>query len=99
MTEKELQKKYIDMIDNGIELSQDDIKSFIWDCDMKVVDEFQTEKYCWERTTSTILQDYHNRYFRVNWFKGVPHIQEYDLNWQPYEVIKRSKKATNRICV
>lgn len=85
-SKEELQKKYIDMIDNSIEMDGHDIDELIWDCGMKKVDEFQDKEHRWHREISTILQSTDGRYFRVDWLRGLTEEQENEFYTQPYEV-------------
>lgn len=98
-SKEELQKKYIDMIDNRTEMNGHDIDEFIWDCGMKKVDEFQDKEHRWHREISTILQSIDGRYFRVDWLRGLTEQQENEFYKQPYEVIKHTKKVVQTITI
>lgn len=87
LTNVEIFKK----IDNKEILSEKEIKVLVHD--NFEVDEIEGEEHRWYRIVSTIIER-DNRYFRIDWHRGLTEYQENEYPNQPYEVEPKEKVIT-----
>lgn len=79
MTDEEVVKK----IDGGEKLTEEEISSLIWDYEQ--VYEEEGNEHRWDREVLTVVKIC-NRYFAINWRRGLTEIQDNCYYEQPYEV-------------
>ena len=82
-------------IDNGEELTENELKSLVFDCNE--VECSYGENRRWSRTVTTIV-NLCDRYFAVQWEQGLTESQENGFYDQPYEVELDSYKRVVEVC-
>jgi hypothetical protein len=76
-------KEYIDKIDAGVELTEDELSEFVgWSSENTEGDSGR-----WEQYIESIVE-YNGRYFSICWERGLTEYQENYYNSQPIEVTK-----------
>lgn len=98
--------KMIEKIDNKKELTEQEIKDFI----DSAVDEKEVDEGRWSKTIASFIHEpISDRWFCVDWERGLTEYQEkeypwkpfeYQENeyqWQPFEVIRKEETVTQTI--
>lgn len=84
---EEIYKKII----AGVELSEDELRE-VRNC--FEVDEEVTDKNRWDEDVTTIVR-LGDKYFAIDWRRGLTENQDDCIENQPYEVLKRTKTVTD----
>lgn len=84
---KDFEKELLSKIEKG-ELTECEIRQLVWDCHQ--VDEIEGDEHRWQREISTIIE-IGNRFFRIDWMRGLTEYQENEYWEQPYEVEPKEK--------
>lgn len=82
-------QEYLNKILNGEELSESELIDLVWDNDL-VVDNVEGDCGSWTQSMQTIVK-LDDRYFAVDWERGLTEMQENEFYNQPYEVKKVDK--------
>jgi len=81
----EFEMNLLKKIDAGEILSEEEIRTFIYECEQEAEETGENRR--WSRSVRTIMK-LDNRFFAVEWEKGLTENQENCFNNQPYEVTK-----------
>lgn len=76
-----------DKITEGIDLTEDELEDLIFDYQ---IEEFEGDRGRWVVGTQSIIR-LRDKYFAIDWFKGLTEYQENEIDDQPYEVKKVEK--------
>ncbi|PIT07990.1 hypothetical protein [Snodgrassella communis] len=89
--EQEIHKKII----AGEELSDDELREVLACFE---VDEEVTDKNRWDEDVQTIVR-LNDKYYAIDWRRGLTENQDNSYGNQPYEVLKRTKTVTDWVPV
>ena len=84
MNEKEFLKRY----DEKDQFTENEIESILWD--FLQFDEINGNDHRWYRPVMTIIK-VNDRFFAIDWNRGLTEYQEHEYPNQPYEVESRKK--------
>ena len=84
MTEQEFLKKY----DEGYKFEDDELRKLLYVG--KTVDEREGEEHRWHRDMTTIIK-VGDRFFAIEWMRGLTEYQEDECLEQPYEVVREER--------
>lgn len=88
----ELEKKYVDMIDDGESFEENETREFLWECGQQV-DEIDGYPHRWDQEIKTVIQ-IEDRFFAVDWRRGLTECQENSFYDPPYEVTLTETQKT-----
>lgn len=92
MTLTEFEKYFIDKIDIGENLTERELRQFIWEVGTEVSRE-EGENRRWSRSVS-VIKEVNGRFFSIDYEEGLTECQENEYYWQPYEVEKHEYEKT-----
>lgn len=72
-------------------LTEKEIQNLV--LDFNHVEEIGGDQHRWQQEVSTIIE-VDNKFFRIDWMRGLTEYQENDYLEQPYEVIPKEKTIT-----
>lgn len=83
-TEEALENHIIEMIEAGEKITEDEIEAMVLDGQFR----YSEEEICdnrWTRAMRTIVK-LNNRFFEIDWARGLTEMQDNAYYYQPYEV-------------
>lgn len=90
MTESE----FLHKVDNGVVFTKTELKDIVFeDTKVKHIENISRGNRRWTESISTIVKA-DDRYFSIDWERGLTELQENYFLEQPYEVIKTEKVIT-----
>ena len=84
------ENEVLNKLENQISLGAGTIRALIWDYK---VENIEGEDHRWQREISTIIK-IKDRYFQINWMRGLTENQEDDFWEQPFEVYPKTYQKT-----
>lgn len=88
----DFERQLVNKIDNGEELSNDELREFLWECGATVSTTYG-ENRRWSRSVQTVNQ-IGDRFFAIDWEQGLTERQEDEVWEQPYEVERHEREIT-----
>ena len=73
--------------------TENELEELAWcdlDADIKMITQEEGEQHRWTQSVSTIFE-FENKYYRLDWEKGLTECQENGFYYQPYQVEKEVK--------
>lgn len=85
------EKEFLDKYDSGAKFTEQEIRDAIWD--FKQVEEDEGYNHRWTQDITTVIQ-VEDRYFRIDWQRGLTECQENEYWNQPVEVTPHAYEKT-----
>lgn len=85
------EKEFLDKYDSGYKFTEGEIHDMIWD--FKQVEEDEGCNHRWTQDITTVIQ-VGDRYFRIDWQRGLTEYQENEYWNQPVEVTPHEYEKT-----
>lgn len=90
MTEQEFLNKF----NNNEKFTEEELENIAYEkSELEYVDEVEGERSRWDVPVSTIVKA-GNRFFSIDWQRGLTECQDNWFDEQPYEVVKKEKVIT-----
>ena len=86
----DFEKKMLSKIDSGESLTSNELSKLVYDYD---IDTQEGDDGRWVRGMYTVVE-LGERYFGIDWFKGLTECQENEFDFQPEEVERHEKVIT-----
>lgn len=91
----DFEKEYIDKIDNAENLTERELRTFVWEVGEKV-DREEGENGRWSRIVRVVKQ-VDNRFFSIYYAEGLTESQDNEYYNQPQEVVKHEYEKTIKV--
>ncbi len=82
------QQEFLEKFDAGYQFDEKELRKLLWDSDLEMAEEEEGCEHRWTREMRTILKA-GDRYFAIDWMRGLTEFQENEYPWQPVEVQHR----------